>query len=197
MSSEETSSSDAGVQERQPKGNERDGQQQRRQQQLQGGNDTETRAAKFGVITFLVAGIGFFILAALQSLLGDEEALFFTGESDEELFLAVANTIGTGEPIGFLTVAAPLLALGAAVYFSHTAEFTDSTAKLAAIATAAGVAAISILMLLLAVVFEPDIVDISIGDELVGFLGFLVGNVATAGLAGYVIDEDPLGVRTG
>lgn len=185
MSGDTKSGSDGAEQRSQQQGR----QSQRRQQQLQRGNNTEKRAAKFGTLVFLVAGVGFYILSALQLLIGDETANLFPGGGDEELFSAVLATTD-----GFLIVAAPLLAIGAAAYFAYSSEFRDSSAKLAAIATAAGVAAISILLLLLAVIFEPEFADVDIGDELVGLIGFLIGNVVIAGLAGYVVDEDPLDV---
>ena len=175
------------------------------QQGVAGGDDTEVRAAKFGVLVFLVPTFGVFILNTVQLLIGDDEAVLFHGFEEEELFGAVLDTMGANPLIdeaglisefpGFFPVAAPLFAVVTAVYFYSSADFTDSTPKLAAIATAAGVAATCILMLLLAVIFEPDIIEVDIGDEIVGFIGFLIGNVIVAGLVGYIIDEDPLDVR--
>jgi len=162
------------------------------QQQPAGGNDNETeiRAAKLGVLAFAVVGLGYFIMSTLVAFIGDEDASFFVtspfqGAGEEELFVATAVAIDQ------LIIFAPLLAVGLAVYY-YMDDIDEGTPKLAVIASAAGLVAIGFLLMLLAVVFEPSGADVSLGDQLPGFIAAVIGTVVVAGGAGYVFDEDPL-----
>ena len=149
------------------------------------GNDAEVRAAKTGVLTFLVAGFGMYIIYAFVNLFGDDtDAAFFTG-SDEALFVAAQSTLGS------LVEVSILLAVGLAIYFYSTASYREPAHKTTVIAVAAGAAVIAILMLLFGIIFEPDMADISIGDEIAGLLGYLIGVAVVGALAGFVLEEDP------
>lgn len=169
-------------------------QQQPPQQQPAGGNDNETeiRAAKLGIVAFAVVGLGYFIMSTLVAFIGDEDASFFVtspfqGAGEEELFVATAVALDQ------LVIFAPLLAVGLAVYY-YMGDTDEATPKIAVIASAAGIVAIGLLLLLLAIVFEPSGFDVDVGDQLPGFIAAVLGTVVVAGGTGYVLDEDPLDV---
>lgn len=155
------------------------------------GDSEEVEFAKLGILTYLVVGLGVFITFALKFLLADDDSMVYVtglGFEDEELFAA---SVGAYD---FILVFAPILAIVLAVYYYRADVTTEMTAKVAAIASAAGIAVTGIVLLLLVVVFEPSGVDVSIGDEIPGLLGVIIGTVIAGALAGYVLDEDPLEV---
>ena len=141
--------------------------------------------AQFGAIVFGLVSVGLFLVSLFGNLLGDEEA-GIVAEGDEALFESVITTLNTiVGPIGLVVAGA------VAIYYVRT---TDQAQTAAAIATAAGALGVSILFLLLAVVFEPDLADVDIGTELPGILGAVVGLTAAAAAIAYVFQEDPLDV---
>lgn len=162
------------------------------QSQTQPRNEEEERpeaiVAKLGVLAFGVVAVGVFILNLLSNLLSDEDASIFGAssfQSEEELFSAVTSTL-TFETFGII------LAVAFAVYFYHVDSYELPAVKSTPIAVAAGYTTVAVLFLLLAVVLEPDGFDISIGDELVGFIARLAGLASIGALTAYVLDEDPL-----
>ena len=141
--------------------------------------------AQFGAIVFGLVSVGLFFVSLFGNLLGDEEAAIVS-EGDEALFESVITTLDTiVGPIGLVVAGA------VAIYYVRT---TDKAQTAAAIAIAAGAFGVSILFLLLAVVFEPDFVEVDIGTELPGILGAVVGLTAAAVAIAYVLEEDPLDV---
>lgn len=149
-----------------------------------GAEDEPVEFAKFGAVTYMVAAVGLFIVALLEGLLGDDEGAVFTG-NETEFFSAAGSAIGAADPTLSIILAALLVG-----YFHWKTDY--DTLKASSIAVAAGVAAVAVVFLLLMVVFEPDGVDISIGDELTGLIGVLLGNVGFTALLAYLLTEDPI-----
>lgn len=142
-------------------------------------------AAKFGAITFLIVGLGVFIVKTFQLLLGDDtDGVIFSG-GDEAMFQASMITAES------LFVVSVFLAVGLGIYFNSRTDFGE-VLKPTVIAVAAGAAIVGILMVFFGVIFEPDFADVGFGDEIAGFLGYLLGSVIIAGLVGFLIENDPL-----
>jgi len=160
-----------------------------------GGGSEEMRFVKFGLVVYALVGLGLFVANVFLLLLADDDSLIwggigeFAGElQDEELFIAALTTYNE-----FLTFV-PLIAILIGVYFYQTETTLEMPAKAAAIATAVGVIAVGFLLVLLAVIFEPDGIDISLGDEIAGLLGILIGSVAVAAATGFLLENDPLDI---
>ena len=155
-----------------------------------GGGSEEVRFAKFGLFAYLLVGLGSFLSYAFLLLLADDDSEFviFGGYPDEELFAASLNAYTT-----FLTIV-PLIAILVGVYFYRTDTTLAMPAKAAAIATAVGVVAVGFLLLLFLIIFEPDTLDVSLGDEITGLLGILIGSVVVSAATGFLLENDPLNV---
>lgn len=144
--------------------------------------------AKLGGIVYGLLGIGLFISTFLVlTMASDESILFFVGDfsggGDEPLFSAAVGTY-----LSFTTWAI-LLAVALAFFFYYAVDLDGPTYTPTLVAALAGTVAITILMLLLSVIFSPDGVDVSIGDELGGLIGLYIGTAIAAGAVGYVLDE--------
>lgn len=146
----------------------------------------EVIAAKIGALAFAIVGLGAFITLAFRNLLADDDAFVFAaGFEDEELFSAAASGAD------LLPIISAILALGLGIFFYKRSDF-DEVLKPTVIAVAAGAALAGILMLVFGVIFEPDGADVDFGDEIVGFLGYVIGSVAVGALVGWVAENDPL-----
>lgn len=148
----------------------------------------EVRAAKLGLLVFAVIGLGGFIYQVLVELLGDEDATLISSAGDEELYFAVEGAVG------LLLITSVLVVVTLAVYFHRSYEYRETPVKNTAIATAAGFTAVYVVLLILGLIFEPDFIDVSFGDEIPGFLGAVIGLVIVGAIAGYILDEDPLDI---
>ena len=95
----------------------------------------------------------------------------------------------------FLTLA-PLIAILVGVYFYRTDTTLAMPAKAGAIATAVGVVAVGFVFLLFVILFEPSEADpgVSLGDEITGLLGILIGSVVVSAATGFLLENDPLNV---
>lgn len=152
-----------------------------------GGNEAEIGAAKLGTLVFALVGLGYFMMTALVAFIGDENAGLFSGQGSDQLYIAATASINA------LEVFIPVLAVGVAAYYYRT-DTLESVPKLSVIAATAGAFVVSLVLLLLVMVFTPDGVSVDFGQELPGFIGVVLGTVVIAGVAGYVLDEDPAGV---
>jgi len=154
--------------------------------------------AIFGVIVYAVIGLGTFVTALLGSLLGGDASQIVS--SSDELFNSAAGTLE-----GLVTLA-PIAGAVLAVYYYRTDTTMQSPAKAAGIATGAGVLAISVLLLLFMILFEPSsgsgvpesisnaTVGVEAGDEITAVLGITVGAALAAAGTGFLLDEDPLDI---
>ena len=159
-----------------------------------GGGSEEVRFAKFGLLTYALAGVGLFLSYVFLFLLADDDSairsefIIFEVAPDDELFVASFIAYTT-----FLTIV-PLIAILVGVYFYRTDTTLAMPAKAAAIATAVGVVAVGFVLLLFLVIFEPDTADVSLGDEITGLLGILIGSVVVSAATGFLLENDPLNV---
>lgn len=147
--------------------------------------------AKFGGIIYGISAFGYFVTLFLTMTLADENSLLFSlsgveGVSmmeGEELFIAAVGGMNT------LITLAPLIAVALGLYYYFDRETIEPAHKPAAIAAAAGTAAAALGLLVLLVIFEPDMVDLSIGDEVTGLIGAVAGAAITAALTGFVLEN--------
>lgn len=160
---------------------------QPRQGVASGGGSNEVRFVKFGLVTYLLVGLGLFVSNALTFLLSDDDGAF--GVEDDELFFAASEAYA-----GVFLFVAPLLGIAMGVYYYQTDATFGMPAKAAAIASAVGVLAAGLLLVLLTVIFEPDAADVSLGDEIAGLLGITLGTVVLAAGTGFVLENDPLDI---
>lgn len=142
--------------------------------------------AKFGAIVHGIVAAGMFLTYGISRTLGDDEAAIFGG-ADEAFYNAALSSLDV--IVGPLA----LLAVGMALYYHFDDDITEAAHKPAAIATAAGSAIAIIGLLLLVSVFEPsgtpEMSSVSLGDELLGAVGAIIGFAATAALAGLALDK--------
>lgn len=152
--------------------------------------------AIFGLIVYAIVGLGMFVTALLGSLLGGNASLIVS--SNNELFSSATGTLER------LVTLAPIAGAVLAVYYYRTDATMQSPAKAAGIAAGAGVLAISVLLVLFMILFEPSggsgagaglqtsVVSVEPGDEITAVLGITVGAALAAAGTGFLLDEDPL-----
>lgn len=163
----------------------------------------EADAAKFGLLVYALVGLGVFVTQAITLLLADDESVvWFTGDDlgvagfqDEELFVAAASAYD----LFFLL--APVVAVVIGVYYFNS-EAAVEPPKAAAIAVGAGVIAIGLVLIVLLVIFEPSLEEltgfetseeiISFGDEIPGLLGLTIGSVIVGAVTAVVLDHDAI-----
>ncbi|WP_247729916.1 hypothetical protein [Halovivax limisalsi] len=142
--------------------------------------------AKFGALVYGVVAAGMFLTTGLSATLGDDGAAYFSG-TEEAFYRAAATSLNSAiAPLA-------LLAVGLALYYHLNDEISEASHKPAAIAAAAGSAVAIVGLLLLVSVFEPSGLpaarSISLGDELLGAVGAVVGLAVTAAIAGFGLDN--------
>lgn len=154
--------------------------------------------AIFGVIAYAVIGLGMFVTALLGSLLGGDASQIVS--SSNELFSSARAALER------LVTLAPIAGAVLAVYYYRSDTTMQSPAKAAGIAAGAGVLAISVILLLFMILFEPSGgsggvtgvsttgVTVQAGDEIPAVLGITVGAALAAAGTGFLLDEDPLDI---
>jgi hypothetical protein len=90
---------------------------------------------------------------------------------------------------GDLLTVAPLLAAGLAGYYSEVTTPSRPTAVPAAVASATGFIVTMVVLTVAMALLPPDVVTISLGDELGGVIGGAIAVAFIAGVAGVVIDN--------
>lgn len=140
--------------------------------------------AKFGVIIYGIVGLGMYLTYFISMLLGDEDnTSLLSVPGEDELFFAATSVSTT---VIFLTT---ILAVGLAIYFYKDADVEGPSYTPPVVAAVAGIVVVSIVLMLLALIFEPDGFDIGLGAEIVPFIGVWIGTAISAALTGFVLDE--------
>lgn len=143
-------------------------------------------AAIFGIVIYVATAIGLFITYFFALTIADDESFVFainelSGLADEEMFVAASVSFDA------MIVLGVFLAVGIA-YLYHS-QGIESPVQPTAAAAAAGILVSMVLLLLLLSIFEPDAMDVDIGDELTGVIGVLIGVVITGAVASTVFDN--------
>lgn len=149
-----------------------------------GSEHTIVDSIRFGVLTYVLLGLGTFITFVLISLIGDEDASMpFTFFEDEALYAAASGSYMT--VLGLVAIIA--FAIG---YIYHSSDAVGENGfKFGAAAASVGSAVILLVLLLLAMIFEPDFVDVDLGDELPVLIATVLGSAITAAATTFVLDN--------
>lgn len=142
--------------------------------------------AKFGAAIYSALGLGVFITLFLTITLVDEDAVLAELAAfveDDELFFAAALTFE------YFVLFAPLTAVAIAAYYYHADLNVGNVYTPGTVAAAVGTLVVMLILLILMVIFEPDMADISIGDEIPGILGTVIGAAITGALTTAVLDN--------
>lgn len=135
--------------------------------------------AVHGAVVYLGLSIGLFLTTTLSLFLG-EDSLAVSGSSNKLFFAA---------QFGFeqLLVLAPLVAVGLAVYYVAS-DRGEPAFVVTAVAGAVGTLLAGLIMLILMIVLAPDLVDVSLGDELPVLLAYTLGSAVTGGVSAIGLD---------
>lgn len=158
--------------------------------------DRLTQSAKFGGVVYVISAFGLFLTAFFAfTMLDDDGVAPFGLEADlipalqeESLYFAASLTYS------YIPLFTILGAVGFALYFYSRDDIPTPTAPPAAIAVVTGTVVAMILMLILALIFEPSGLDISLGDEVPLLIAMIIGTSITASLAGFVLDNQDIGL---
>ena len=145
--------------------------------------------ARFGALLYGITALGLFVtqflvlsLAGNQSTAGGANFSGF-GLAGEELFVSAVSSYN------LILTLTPLIAVAIAFYYYRDTSVSGPSYTPALVATVAGTALATVVLLLFMTVFAPGGFDVSFGDELTAIIGGLIGTAVTAGLVGYVFDE--------
>lgn len=170
----------------QPQGGPQGGQPPGTVQQGGGDNNEMVEYAKLGVVTYLVVGLGTFLYLALSTMIGDQNALLFSGTQGNAWWQATQSfsfflpTIGVG------------LAAFLGVYYYQSDMMVDTAAKPAGVATAAGFAVLSILSVLLGTIFAPSRANYEVGKEFPGLIGALIVIAVVGAAVAFILENENL-----
>jgi hypothetical protein len=136
-----------------------------------------------------ITALGLFVTQFLVlSLAGDQSTasgapLSGFGLAGEELFVSAVSSYN------LILTLTPLVAVAIAFYYYRDTSVSGPSYTPALVATVAGTALATVVLLLFMTVFAPEGFDVSFGDEFTAIIGGLIGTAVTAGLVGYVFDE--------
>ncbi|MFC6721764.1 hypothetical protein [Halobacteriaceae bacterium SHR40] len=132
-----------------------------------------------GAVVYLGLSLGLFLTTTLSLVLG-EDSLAVSGSSNKLFFAA---------QFGFeqLLVLAPLLAVGLAVYYVAS-DRGEPAFVTTAVAGAVGTLLAGLVMLILMIALAPDLVDVSLGDELPVLLAYVLGSAIAGGVSAIGLD---------
>lgn len=156
-----------------------------------GGTDYEIAdSVRLGGVVYALVGLGAFVTTFLVGVLGDTDSSYFpnlSGEAgfrgDEALYYASA------EAYVLVVALAAVLAIAIGYLYHRSNRVGDESPKFAAIAAAVGTAIILILLLLLLLIFEPDGVDVDLGDEITVVLAATIASGLFGAVTAYVFDN--------
>jgi hypothetical protein len=152
------------------------------------------------VLTYAIVGLGVFVTALLGALLGGDASQIVN--TNNELFSSARGALSSLVRFG------PLAGAVLGIYYYRTDTTMQSPAKAAGIAAAAGILAISVLLLLFMILFDPSggnsagaaaslqgpTAGVEAGDEIPAVLGITVGTALAAAGTGFLLEEDPLDI---